>query len=105
MPLPFKSKDSGEVNTWAYLGEDLSVFNALKTKFAGSEALHVLSVTDKIKDVDIVFFDSADCGFKEILDGITNPLLQRGRKRIISRDRSFYLGSDTSQERGEVVVL
>ena len=53
----------------------------------------------------MIFFDSGFSSYKEIIEGFSNPLIQNVKKRIVYADHSFYLGSDTSDDRGEVVQL
>ncbi len=92
-------------SAWVYLGEDKLMLDRLK-------ALHPDSLCYSMQHLDIdldtartIFFDSKSLKFSQIIDKISMSSLRDSRKRIISQDHRFYLGSDTSNERGEVVEL
>ena len=102
---PPSSKPQAKCATWAYIGEDEQFFKLLKLKLPSSKGLNLKTVEDEIEDVDMVFFDSSFFTYDEIIGLISKPLIEKVRKRIIYRDHSFYLGSDASDERGEVVKL
>ena len=60
---------------------------------------------EKDLETDMLFFDSNVLSYKQI---ITCFALQKDlvpRKRIISEDGTYYLGSDTAYDRGEVVFF
>ncbi len=103
--VPLSPKIHAKFDTWAYIGDDVQFFNSFKLKSPASKAYNLRAISDEIEGVDLIFFDASFCTFKEIIEAISNPLLKNVRKRIICRDHSFYLGSDASDERGEVVNL
>ncbi len=102
---PGSSKAQLKLDTWVYLGENEQFFEQLKLKLPSSKGVIFKAISDEIKDGDIVFFDSNFSTFHDIIEAISNPLIEKAKKRIIYRDHSFYLGSDASDEKGEVVTL
>lgn len=102
---PDSSKASARLDTWVYLGENEQFFEQLKFKLPSSKGIILQAISDEIKEGDIVFFDSSSFTFSEIIQAISNPLIEKVKKRIVYPDHSFYLGSDASDERGEVVTL
>ncbi len=102
---PGRSKPQAKFATWAYIGDDEQFFKRLKLKLPSSKGLNSRVIEEEIKDVEMIFYDSKFFAFHDIIKSISNPLLEKVKKRIIYRDHSFYLGSDTSDERGEVVDL
>ena len=99
------SKRSTQFNTYGYLGDDEEFLEKMKIKFPSSKVERYIEISDQLKNVEIVFFDSSFMPYKDIIEAIDNPLLEKVKKRIIYHDHSFYLGSDSSDERGEVVQL
>jgi len=53
----------------------------------------------------MLFFDSAYLTFSEIIICLVQQKDLGFAKRIISEDGSFFIGSDTSAGRGEVVLF
>ena len=54
---------------------------------------------------DTVFFDQNYVSNKEIIQGFQEERLQNIFKRIISKNSDFYLGSDSSTDKGEVIFF
>ncbi len=102
---PGASKAKEKFDSWVYLGDDDQFFEKLKLRFDASKGFKRRAIEDEIKEVEIIFFDSSFISYQDIIKSISNPLIQKVKKRIICRDHSFYLGSDASDERGEVVDL
>lgn len=94
-----------EVKRWAYLGEDMKVFERLKKLFAKASSFSMHEIESNISSCQMVFFDSKTLRYDQILEAMTRPDLQDVRKRIIGKDHTFYIGSDASNERGEVVTF
>ena len=97
VPLTFHS--------WVCLGHDEKVFNRIKIKFPRASGRLLSSLDDRISESEVVFFDMGSLSCGEIIEGMSHPALAEVKKRIISEDHSFYLGSDVSFERGEVMAL
>ncbi|MEN8124079.1 MAG: glycosyltransferase family 2 protein [Bacteroidota bacterium] len=58
-----------------------------------------------ISGFDTIFIDQNYVSNKEIIQIFQEEQLQNLSKRIISKDSNFYLGSDSSIDKGEVVVF
>lgn len=102
---PGSSKPRGTIQSWAYIGNDDQLFKKLQLKLDSDKGFNLRAIGEEIKEVDMVFFDRNFFTYDELIKSISNPLIEKVRKRIIYRDHSFYLGSDISDERGEVVDL
>ncbi len=86
---------------WAYLGDNEIVYNKLLNKLPGASGSMVHEISKKTMEVDMLFFDSAYLTYTEIIIGLAQQKGLSFAKRIISEDGSFYLGSDTSDRKGE----
>lgn len=93
------------LTNWLYAGSDESVFDLLKKKFPGTQGYLSTQVGERDIHEEFIFFDSKSLKYGQIIHEMHQPGLAQIRKRIIAQDGSFYLGSDTSNERGEVVPL
>jgi len=60
---------------------------------------------EKPLETGLLFFDSKMLSYKEIISCFGQQKDVGSRKRIISTDGTYYLGSDTSYDRGEVVFF
>ena len=93
------------MTNWIYAGNDKAIFDLLQKKFPGTQGCLMTQVEGHTINQEIIFFDSNSQKYGQIIHEMNQPELRELRKRIIAQDRSFYLGSDTSNERGEVVPL
>ncbi len=100
-----QSKTLVNESDWVYFGKDDSLFNRLKELLPNAEVYSMNGLEANLSDDSIVFFDSKSLKFSQIIDKISKPDFRNFRKRIIAQDHSFYLGSDSSNERGEVIQL
>lgn len=98
-------KPENKCGDWAYLGDNEMIYNKLINKFPGAEGRMIQEISKKTMDIDMLFFDSAYVTFTEIISHLAQQKKLSFAKRIISEDGSFYIGSDTSDGRGEVVLL
>ena len=105
MSIPRPTKAQSRLDNWVYIGDDNDFLSHLKLQFPSSNGIRLKFISNEIKDKDMVFFDSVFCSYKEIVEAFSNPLIQDVKKRIVYADQSFYLGSDTSDDRGEVVQI
>ncbi len=90
---------------WVYIGNDDLLFEKIKLRYPISNGFQKETTGKGIQEYEFAFFDSNSLTFNEIIQGISDPIFNRIKKRIISSDQTFYLGSDASNERGEVVIL
>ena len=98
-------KSVSDASNWIYAGDDPKLFNLLKKKFPDSRGSQLTQIEKDKVDQEIVFFDSKTTKFADIINEMHKPYLSSLKKRIVAQDHSFYLGSDSSNERGEVVQL
>ena len=99
------SKEIPSASEWIYMGNDSSLFELLKKQIPNSKGYSKTEIEELSTNQEIIFFDSKSLQYAEIIHEMSKPALRKFRKRIIAQDRSFYLGSDTSNDRGEVVHL
>jgi len=100
-----ESKTVQVMTNWIYAGNDKAIFDALKKKFPGTQGCLMTQIEEGNIIQEIIFFDSNSQKYGQIIQEMHQPEFHELRKRIIAQDYSFYLGSDTSNERGEVVPL
>lgn len=93
------------VKDWVYVGKNKKLFDRLKTLFSDPKAVALKEVEEAISNHQVVFFDSKELASSHIIKAISNPEFDQVKKRIISEDHRFYLGSDSSNTRGEVVHI
>jgi len=105
MSVPRRAKAQTRLVNWVYIGDDDDFLSDLRLQLPSSNGFRLTSISDEIKDNEMVLFDSGFCSYKDIVGAFSDPLIQHVKKRIVYVDRSFYLGSDTSDDRGEVVQL
>ncbi len=98
-------KPKNKCVNWIYLGDNELTYNKLQDKLPGASGSMVHEISNKTMEVDMLFFDSAYLSFTEIIIRLAQQKDLSFAKRIISEDGSFYIGSDTSDGRGEVVLL
>lgn len=101
--FPHSKSNPTKIESWVFLGNNDQFFNRLKLSLPSSKGMSMIEVPAEIKDVDMILMDSSFISFETIIEAISNPLVKSVKKRIVYGDQSFYLGSDTSDERGEVV--
>ena len=92
-------------DSWTYYGNDKQLFERLKIKYPFSNGLYEKSAGKEIQQSELAFFDSNSLSYAKIIERIGDPILSGVKKRIISADQTFYLGSDASDQRGEIVKL
>lgn len=102
---PLNSKVNLTYNSIGYLGSDTNTYNKLKLLFPSCDTVNIKGIANTTPSVEIIFIDSQYYSYKEIIAIFSNPLFKDIRKRIIDHDSSYYLGSDTSEGRGDVGVL
>ena len=88
-----------------YLGEDKLMLDRLKVMYPNCLSHSLQQLDTESYTAKIIFFDSKYLKFSQIIDKMSMSSLSDSRKRIISQDHSFYLGSDSSNEKGEIVNL
>jgi len=84
-----------------YFGEREEIYAALRRKL-GAQLQGKISNLDKVSDTPVgrIFLDASSLSFTHIIQAIES-LPSSMSKRVVSRKGDFYLGSDTSTNRGE----
>jgi len=86
-----------------YVGKDKEIYKKLVLQIKPT----ISKITDQIEDIngdfDTVFFDNTFVSNKEIIKLIQEVQLKNISKRIIPRNTNFYIGSDSSTNRGEAI--
>ncbi len=83
-----------------YFGERESVYQALKKRFGAQFVQKTSNLEQPLSTrADSIFFDSSSLSFATIIEAI-DSLPDSIAKRIVSRKGDFYLGSDSSTNRG-----
>jgi GT2 family glycosyltransferase len=86
-----------------YVGKDKEIYKKLVLQIKPT----ISKITDQIEDIngdyETVFFDNTFISNKEIIKLIQEVQLKNISKRIIPRNTNFYIGSDSSANRGEAI--
>jgi hypothetical protein len=86
-----------------YVGKDREIYKKLVLQIKPT----ISKITDQIEDIngdyETVFFDNTFISNKEIIKLIQEVQLKNISKRIIPRNTNFYIGSDSSANRGEAI--
>ncbi|MGI9531020.1 glycosyltransferase family 2 protein [Lutimonas sp.] len=93
------------VKAWAYMGKDAKVYERLKGLFVSIPSVSVTHMEATGSEGQVVLFDSKTLKYAEIIEAMARPDLSEVRKRIISQNQEFYIGSDASNEQGEAVTF
>lgn len=101
--LPKKTEQAAEIKSFVLIGEAQECYAALENKLKPVKSKIIKTPDLYAGGYDYVFFDSKSLGYSEIIENIGRPEFFGVKKRLLSKDRSFYLGSDYSDQRGEVV--
>jgi len=92
-------------SNWIYLGNNQGIFDKIQNAYPGTAGEMRQSLPGVSLKADMLFYDSACFSFTEIIDFMSAHRGMLPRQRIISEDGTFFLGSDLSHTRGEVVVF
>ena len=102
----FSSIDINEIKKGGniiYVGKDKEIYKKLVLQIKPT----ISKITDQIEDIngdyETVFFDNTFISNKEIIKLIQEVQLKNISKRIIPRNTNFYIGSDSSTNRGEAI--
>ena len=85
------------------IGKDQKIFKKIVHQVKPSSSIIIDKNTTINEDYDTVFFDNGYISNKEIIKNFQSDLLKNISKRIIPRNTSFYIGSDSSTKRGEAI--
>ncbi|MCA0933773.1 glycosyltransferase family 2 protein [Lutimonas saemankumensis] len=103
--VPKKTKQTSEIKSFVLIGKDKDCYARLVDTIKPLKSAFIKDIDFQPHDYDFVFFDSKSLGYSEVIEHIGNPEFSVIKKRFLSKDRSYYLGSDYSDRRGEVVQL
>lgn len=103
--VPKNSEKPAEIKSFVFIGEDQDCYAQMRDTINPLKSKIIKNPDLKSYDYDYVLFDTKSVSYSEIIENMAKPEFSGVRKRLLSKDRSFYLGSDHSDKRGEVVVL
>ncbi len=86
-----------------FIGDNQEIFHRIKQKSQAKKAEISTKIPLNIAGFDVVIFDSAFMSYKEMIKCFQDVKLQNISKRIIPKHTNFYIGSDSSASKGEVV--
>jgi len=98
-------KQEDKIVKWTYIGGNEMIYHKLKSLFPEATGSMIPSILEQPIVTDKLFMDSSDVSFSQIISCIDRQKKMGSTNRIISEDGTFYLGSDTSNRRGEVGFL
>ncbi|MCF6350228.1 MAG: glycosyltransferase family 2 protein [Flavobacteriaceae bacterium] len=97
-----------KISKFIYIGKDASTFAKLKIKINSKLAIHHTSVSIEdilINKIDTIILDNNSIANKEIIKTIQQLKDKQISFRFIPRDCNYFIGSDSSFGRGEVVSI
>jgi len=100
------SKNKREENpakNFLLISDDQILFEKLQNKLGAQKISISRSVPEQIAALDMVIFDQTFVSTKEIINNFQNAKLKNIPKRIIPKRSNYFIGSDSSAKRGEVV--
>ena len=89
--------------TYLFVGKDKEIYKKLVLQIKPKISKITNQIVDINNDYDAVFFDNTFISNKEIIKHIQEVQLKNISKRIIPRNTNFYIGSDSSTNRGEAI--
>ena len=96
-------KPAATCRNFVYLGQRKDVLDRLLQAFPDARGV-MTSEPDTIDvGADTLFLDSASIPFREVVRLTAEPNLRQMAKRLVSKDGSYFLGSDSPDARGRVV--
>ena len=98
-----KEKKNNKKKLFLYLGEDQDILNKLKDLPEIEEVEMSRILPSDVSRFDCIIFDNSFLSSKEIITCFYKLRTSDIAKRIIPKNTRFYLGSDSSDSRGEVV--
>ena len=98
-------KQENKISKWTYIGGNEMIYHKLQSMFPEATGSMLSSILEQPIVADKLFMDSSDLSFSQIISCIDRQNKMGSLNRIIDEDGIFYLGSDTSQNRGEVVFI
>ncbi len=92
-----------KVNAVLLIGKDSIKYERLKLTLNPIQVDFSDAISDDLSDYNRLVFDGDLFSFKEIINNFKKLKSDHIQLRIIPGDTSFYIGSDTSIDRGEIV--
>lgn len=100
-----KTNNEGNIikNNLLFISDNQEKFEKIKQNGTFQESQISKVIIDKTPNFDIIIFDNNFISNKEIFENFQKPILQKFSKIILPKSTNFYLGSDSSSSKGEVV--
>jgi len=90
---------------FVYLGQRKEVLDSLFQAFPGANGVMITDPAAIDTGADTLFLDSANISFREMIRLTGEPGLRHMAKRLVSKDGSYCLGSDSPDSRGRVFQI
>ena len=97
-----RKKTSTDFANYIYAGDREEVFNKLKTLYPNSEGYRCKDLKMNELSSDRLFIDTGSLGYAEVLNHMKDKGATTEQVRIISKDGTYFLGSDDASSMGEV---
>jgi len=92
-----------KLNRVLLISENLSLFKRLTLKMDPVKVTMGREFPNDVSLYDKIIFDNSLLSFKEIINYFQNIKSKPVSLRIIPKNTSFYIGSDSSNDRGEII--
>jgi len=111
--LKKKRKTNSSLKNTLYLGTDIKFFNSLKNQNIFNKAIEYKEGPTKEQaftsieknQINQIIFDNNNQSYKEIIEQITLFKNKKMTFKIRPKNTNYILGSDSSENKGEVIVL
>ena len=90
-------------NKLIYIGDDFQTYEKIKKNLKIEISEFCTSLPVKINNYELIILDNNSLSFSQIIEIFERLGSERISKRIIPKSTNFYIGSDSSGARGEVV--
>ncbi len=98
-------KNSKIIKNIILIGENKTLLENVLGENKNCSVQMVKEIPDDISKWDMIIFDNSYLSNKEIIETIKSLKNVKLSKRIIPKNSKFYIGSDSSVDRGEVVMI
>ncbi len=100
-----KDKSNIFINSILLISDDLDKLEKIKTKLHPVPVFMNGYLPDDVSAYDKIIFDNSLLTFKEIIFKFQELKIKNKPLRIIPNNTSFFIGSDSSREKGEVGIF
>ena len=92
-------------NSLIYIGNDLQIYENIRSRIQTKTTEFCTSIPTTIENYELIILDSSFLSFGEIIKTFEKLRSIKIKKRIRPENTNFFIGSDSSVSRGDVVEI